>query len=60
MSDQYAVVIVGAGHNGLTCAAYLSMARIQVLGLESRHTVGGLASEYEFFPGLRASMPNLP
>ena len=60
MSDQYDVVIVGAGHNGLTCAAYLSMAGIQVLVLESRHTVGGLASEYEFFPGFRAAMPNSP
>ena len=38
------VVVVGAGHNGLICAAYLARAGIDTLLLEARHDVGGCAS----------------
>ena len=57
---RHEVIIVGGGHNGLTCAAYLARAGIDVLVLEQRHIVGGPCAEYEFFPGYRASMTNSP
>jgi len=49
------VVIIGAGHNGLTCAAYLGMAGLNVHVLERRDLVGGAAVTEEFFPGYRNS-----
>ena len=59
-NNKYDAVVIGAGHNGLTCAGYLARAGFKVLILERRHTVGGLSTEYEFFPGFKASMPNSP
>ena len=50
------VVVIGAGHNGLTCAAYLGMAGLKVRVLERRHVVGGAAVTEEFFPGYRNSV----
>src|SRR5438034_4722792 len=50
------VVIIGAGHNGLTCAAYLAMAGLRVAVLERRHVVGGAAVTEEFHPGFRNSV----
>jgi phytoene dehydrogenase-like protein len=55
MSD-YDVVIIGAGHNGLTCAAYLAMAGLRVKVLERREVVGGAAVTEEFAPGFRNSV----
>ena len=52
----YDVVIIGAGHNGLTCAAYLGMAGLKVKVLESRPVVGGAAVTEEFYPGFRNSI----
>ena len=49
------VVIVGAGHNGLTCAAYLARAGKQVLVLESRERIGGACTIEEPWPGVRMS-----
>ena len=40
-AKHWDAVIVGAGHNGLTCAAYLARAGKQVLVLESRDRIGG-------------------
>jgi len=60
MTNRYDVVVVGAGHNGLTCAGYLARAGLKVLVLERRDRVGGLCTEYEFMPGFTASMPNSP
>jgi phytoene dehydrogenase-like protein len=54
--SRFDAVVVGAGHNGLTAAAYLARAGREVLVLERRDTVGGLASTYEFAPGFRASV----
>src|SRR5246127_2865561 len=54
--DSYDVVIIGAGHNGLTCAAYLAMAGLTVKVLERRHVVGGAAVTEEFHPGFRNSV----
>src|SRR4029434_10496339 len=51
------VVIIGAGHNGLTCAAYLAMAGLRVKVVERRKVVGGAAVTEEFHPGFRHSVP---
>jgi phytoene dehydrogenase-like protein len=50
------VVIIGAGHNGLTCAAYLAMAGLRVKVVERRKVVGGAAVTEEFHPGFRNSV----
>ena len=54
--QTYDVVIIGAGHNGLTCAAYLGMAGLKVKVLERRSVAGGAAVTEEFFPGFRNSV----
>src|ERR1700686_3333856 len=54
MSDLDAIV-VGAGHNGLTCAAYLGMAGLRVRVVERGGGVGGAAVTEEFHPGFRNS-----
>src|ERR1700757_3434520 len=50
------VVIIGAGHNGLTCAAYLAMAGLRVKVVERRKVVGGAAVTEEFHHGFRNSV----
>src|SRR5438552_10522047 len=50
------VVIIGGGHNGLVCAAYLAAAGLKVTVLERRHVVGGAAVTEEFHPGFRNSV----
>ncbi len=55
MSSPYDVVVIGAGHNGLTAAAFLAKAGRKVLVLERRKIVGGLAAGEEFFPGYRTA-----
>jgi phytoene dehydrogenase-like protein len=50
------VVIIGAGHNGLTCAAYLAMGGLRVKVVERRKVVGGAAVTEEFHPGFRNSV----
>jgi phytoene dehydrogenase-like protein len=50
------VVIIGAGHNGLTCAAALAKAGLRVTVLERRGIVGGAAVTEEFHPGFRNSV----
>src|SRR3954451_1907084 len=50
------VVIIGAGHNGLTCATYLAMAGMRVKVVERRKVVGGAAVTEEFHPGFRNSV----
>jgi phytoene dehydrogenase-like protein len=54
--DKYDVIVIGAGHNGLTCAGYLSRAGYKVKVVERRHVVGGAAVTEEFHPGFRNSV----
>ncbi len=51
----YDALIIGGGHNGLTCACYLAGAGLKVRVLERRAVVGGAAVTEEFFPGFRNS-----
>ena len=50
------ILILGGGHNGLVCAAYLAGAGLKVRVLERRHVVGGAAVTEEFHPGFRNSV----
>jgi phytoene dehydrogenase-like protein len=52
---DYDAVIVGAGHNGLVCAAYLAAAKLRVCMVERRAVAGGAAVTEEFHPGFRNS-----
>ncbi|MEM7610993.1 MAG: NAD(P)/FAD-dependent oxidoreductase, partial [Pseudomonadota bacterium] len=54
--QQWDVIIVGGGHNGLTCAAYLAQAGKAVLVLERRPVIGGAAVTETFHPGFRNSL----
>lgn len=56
VAENYDVIIVGGGHNGLVCAAYLGMAGLRVKVLERRSVVGGAAVTEEFHPGFRNSV----
>ena len=49
-------IIIGGGHNGLTCAFYLARAGLKVRILEARDIVGGAAVTQEFHPGFRNSV----
>lgn len=51
--STYDVIVIGAGHNGLTCAAYLAKAGLSVKVLERRSIVGGAAVTEEFHPGFK-------
>ena len=51
----YDAIIVGAGHNGLTAAAYLARAGLSTLVLERREIVGGCCVTEEIAPGCRVS-----
>src|SRR5258706_4616896 len=55
-SQDTDAVIIGGGHNGLVCAAYLAEAGLKVTVLERRHIVGGAAVTEEFFPGFKNSV----
>ena len=52
---RYDAIVVGAGHNGLTAAAYLARAGMRTLVLERREIVGGCCVTEEIAPGCRAS-----
>ena len=56
MSERFDAIVIGAGHNGLTAAAYLARAGKKVLVLERRHVVGGAAVTEEVFPGFKFSV----
>jgi phytoene dehydrogenase-like protein len=54
--SNYDALIIGAGHNGLTCAAYLAMGGLRVKVVDRRGVVGGAAVTEEFHPGFRNSV----
>jgi phytoene dehydrogenase-like protein len=49
-------IIIGGGHNGFTCAAYLGVAGLRVRVFERRRAVGGACVTEEFHPGFRNSI----
>jgi phytoene dehydrogenase-like protein len=56
VARTYDAIVIGAGHNGLTAAAYLARAGRTVLVLERRPVVGGAAVTEEVVPGFRFSV----
>jgi phytoene dehydrogenase-like protein len=50
---KYDAIVIGAGHNGLTNAAYLAKAGLNVLVVERRHVVGGATVTEEIYPGFK-------
>jgi phytoene dehydrogenase-like protein len=52
---RYDAIVIGGGHNGLTCAAYLGRAGLEVLVLERRELLGGAAVTEELWPGYKVS-----
>src|SRR5437667_1979769 len=53
--SKYDAIVIGAGHNGLTAAAYLGGAGLSTLVLERRDIVGGCCVTEEIAPGCRVS-----
>jgi phytoene dehydrogenase-like protein len=53
--NDFDVIVIGAGHNGLVTAGYLAKAGKKVLVLEARAAVGGIAATEESFPGFKFS-----
>jgi phytoene dehydrogenase-like protein len=56
MRPRFDAIVIGGGHNGLVCAAYLARAGKRVLVLERRDRVGGAALSEEVFPGFTFSV----
>ena len=56
MATRHDAIVIGGGHNGLVCAAYLARAGRRVLVLERRHVLGGAAVSEEVFPGFTFSV----
>jgi phytoene dehydrogenase-like protein len=52
-SNDYDAILIGGGHNGLTCAGYLARSGLRVLVLERRPIVGGAVCTEEVIPGYK-------
>ena len=56
-SPEYDAIIIGAGHNGLTCGCYLAKAGLRVLILEEHSTIGGMTITEEItLPGFKSDV----
>jgi beta-carotene ketolase (CrtO type) len=56
-SIEYDAIVVGAGHNGLTCGCYLARAGLRVLVLEEYHSIGGMTITEEItLPGFKSDI----
>ena len=56
-SSEYDAIIIGAGHNGLTCGCYLAKAGLRVLVLEEYHAIGGMTITEEItLPGFKSDI----
>jgi len=56
-SFEYDAIIIGAGHNGLTCGSYLAKAGLRVLVLEEYHSIGGMTITEEItLPGFKSDI----
>ena len=53
--NSHDVIVIGAGHNGLTAASYMAKAGLDVLVLEKNEWIGGAAVSRELFPGWKYS-----
>src|SRR6204780_3194584 len=56
MAERYDAIIIGGGHNGLTCGAYLARGGLKTLVLERREVLGGAAVTQEVVPGFKFSV----
>ena len=56
MAERYDAIIIGGGHNGLTCGAYLARAGLRTLVLERNPVFGGAALSEEHVPGFKFSV----
>src|SRR3990170_3814564 len=52
---RFDCVVIGGGHNGLVCAAYLAKAGKKVCVLERRHVLGGACTTESLWPGFKVS-----
>ncbi|MEN0015854.1 MAG: NAD(P)/FAD-dependent oxidoreductase, partial [Solirubrobacteraceae bacterium] len=58
LAERFDAIVIGGGHNGLTCAAYLARDGMSVLVVEARDTVGGCASTVDALGGARVNVCN--
>jgi phytoene dehydrogenase-like protein len=54
-AGKFDAIVIGGGHNGLVCAAYLARAGKKVCVTERRHVLGGCATTEELWPGYKVS-----